>query len=100
MYISSTLSVSKEDQLDCVEMAKFLSKAGIVTSISSNISTQPHIEYGCRLTQTLESKEQLSNLWNLLKKKYEFKCGHLKIEGSYDGCIKNYLRPSICEVIN
>ena len=97
MYISSTISVSRKDNLNCIEIAKFLSKAGVITSITSNVSTLPHIEYGCRLTQTIESKNELENIWELLKKQYNFKCAHLKIEGVYDGCILNYLRPSICK---
>lgn len=96
MFVTSTLSVSRKDNLDCREMAKFLGKAGIITSITSNVSTQPDIEYGCRLTQTISSKDELEKIWTILEKKYEFKCGHLRLEGSYDGCILDYLRPSSC----
>ena len=99
MFVTSTLSVSRKDKLDCSEMARALSKAGIITSITSNISTQPEIEYGCRLTQSISSKEDLEKIWTILEKKYEFKCGHLKVEGSYDGCILNYLRTSLCNQI-
>lgn len=56
-------------------MARALSNAGIVTS---NISTQPEIEYRYRLTQNISSKEAL------------------KVECSYDYYILNYLRPSLC----
>ena len=48
-------------------MAYYLSEHNIVTSISSNISTQPHIEYGCNLTQSVSSKEDIRKIWNLLK---------------------------------
>ena len=99
MFVTSTLSVSRKDNLDCSEMARALSKAGITTSITSNISTQPEIEYGCRLTQSISSKEDLEKIWTILEKKYEFKCGHLKVEGSYDGSILNYLRASLCNQI-
>ena len=47
MYITSTLSVSRKERLNCEDMAIFLSKSGVFTSITSNISTNPHIEYGC-----------------------------------------------------
>ena len=96
MFVTSTLSVSRKDNLDCSKMAIFLSKAGIITSVSSNLSAQPDIEYGCRLTQSVSSKEDLQKIWNLLEKEYKFKCAHLKIDGAYDGCILNYLRPSSC----
>jgi hypothetical protein len=96
MFVSSTLSVSQKNELSCGKMALFLSNAGIITSVTSNISTQPHIEYGCRLTQSIESKEDIRKIWTIIEKKYDFKCGHLKVDGSYDGCILNYLRPSLC----
>ena len=96
IYVTSTLSVSKKENLDCKEMAKYLSKCNIITSVSDNISTTPNIEYGCRLVHSVNSKSDIENIWNLLKDKYNFKCGHLKIDGHYDGCILNYLRPSIC----
>ena len=94
--VSSILSVSKKDKLDCQEMAKYLSKYNIITSISSNISTTPDIEYGCRLHQSITSKKDLENIWSLLKTKYDFNCAHLKVGDAYDGCILNYLEPSKC----
>ena len=96
IFVSSTLSVSRKEYLNCKEMADFLSKCNIITSVSDNLSTTPKLENGCRLTQSISSKNDLEILWNLLKNKYDFKCGHLKIDGNYDGCILNYLRPSIC----
>ena len=96
IFVTSTLSVSRNEHLDCKEMAEFLSKCNIITSVSNNLSTTPKLENGCRLTQSISSNDELERLWNLLKKKYGFKCGHLKIDGHYDGCVLNYLRPSIC----
>ena len=96
IFVSSTLSVSRKEKLDCKEVAEYLSKCNIITSISDNLSTTPKLENGCRLTQSIRSKDDLEKLWNLLKNRYDFKCAHLKIDGHYDGCILNYLRPSIC----
>ena len=96
--VSSILSVSKKEKLDCEEMAKYLSKNNIITSINSNISATPKIEYGCRLYQSISSKNDIEKLWNLLKDKYDFKCGHLKVGNSFDGCILNYLQPSKCNI--
>ena len=59
IYTSSTLSVSQKAPLDCLEMAHHLSRAGIVTSITSNVSTQPQIEFGCRLTQSISNTEDI-----------------------------------------
>jgi len=91
-----TLSVSSSNKIDCMEMAQRLSKLGIITSITSNISTTPSIEYGCRLSNFVNSKKELEFLWYNLKTKYNFKCAYLEIGDIYKGCILDYLRPSIC----
>ncbi len=99
-YLSSTLSVSREKKLNCEELAKFLSDNNIITSVTSNMSSTPKMEYGCRLQQSISSKDDIKNIWNLLRDKYHFKCAHFKLDGVYDGCIMNYLRPSICPTNN
>tara|TARA_Y100000996_G_C22131756_1_gene482528 strand:- start:41 stop:343 length:303 start_codon:yes stop_codon:yes gene_type:complete len=98
LFVSSTISVSQKEHLDCKEMAYKLSKAGICTSITSNISTQPYIEHGCRLTQSISSTEDLNKIWRELKKHYNFNCAHLKIDGGFDGCLMNYLSPNQCNM--
>ena len=62
-------------------MAKFLSENNIITSVTENTSTTPYLEYGCRLTQSVSSKNDIENIWSLLKNKYDFKCAHLKLDG-------------------
>ena len=94
--VSSTLSVSQKEPLDCMEMARKLSKAGIYTSISSNVSCQPEIEYGCRLTQPISRKTHIKTLWSELKKHYTFKRAHLKVADTFDGCVLDYLAPTYC----
>ena len=96
LHTSSKLSVSQKEELNCLEMAKYLSNHNIVTSITSNVSTQPHLEYGCNLTQSISSKKDIEKIWILLKKKYNFKCGHLKVGDAFDGCILNFLAKSKC----
>ena len=96
IFVTSTISVSRKENLDCKEIASFLSKCNIMTSVTENMSTTPNLEYGCRLVQSINSKNDIQNIWTLLKDRYNFKCGHLKIDGYYDGCILNYLRPSDC----
>ena len=96
IYVSSTLTVSQKEPIDCADMAKMLSKAGIYTSISYHISCQPEIEYGCRLTQPVSNKNEIRNIWTELKKHYPFKCAHLKVADTFDGCVLNYLAPSCC----
>ena len=94
--ISSVLSVSAKDKINCEQMARYLSENNIITSISSNVSTTPEIEYGCRLHQSVNSKKEIENIWSLLQIKYDFKCAHLKLADVYDGCILNFLVPSKC----
>ena len=96
IFVSSTLSVSKKEKLNCEEMAEYLGKLGIVTLVSSNISAQPQKEYGCQLTQSITSKNDIKKIWNIIQNKYNFKCGHLSVGNSFNGCILNYLAPSKC----
>ena len=96
LYTTSTISVSRKEKLDCMDIAKKMSKLGIMTSITSNISTQPEIEYGCRLTQSVTKKDEIITIWDILKKNYNFTCAHLKIEGQFSGCILNYLNANFC----
>lgn len=93
---TAELSVSKATALDCHEVAMFLHKHGIVSNVSSNITTQPNIEYGCKITQPVIKNKEIKTTWYLLKNQYDFTCAHLKIDGIYSGCILDYLRPSLC----
>lgn len=96
IFVTSKLSVSRKKELNCLEMAKYLSKFNIVTSITANVSTQPHLEYGCNLTQSISSKKDIGKIWFLLKNKYNFKCGHLKVGDAFDGCVLDFLAKSKC----
>ena len=59
IYISSTISVSQRDYLDCQEMAYRLSKAGYVHRLHQIFLHNRISEYGCRLTQSISSTEDL-----------------------------------------
>ena len=96
LFVSSTLSVSQKDKLNCYEMAQYLSKLGVITSITSNISTQPELEYGCRLIQGITQKDEIDFLWRKLNEKYGFKCAHLSIPNKFDGCILDFLNQTKC----
>ena len=93
---STTLSVSSKKPMDCKKMAEFLGAKGFYSSVTSNISTEPHIEYGCRLTQSMTEKKEMELLWTTLKDEYNFTCAHVKIGAQFDGCILDFLRPSLC----
>ena len=96
LNVSSTLSVSRKDKLNCEEMAEFLSTLNIKTLITSNISLTPHKEYGCQLTQSITSKNDIKNIWEPIKKKYDFNCAHLKVGNSFNGCVLDYLSNTKC----
>ena len=62
---STTLSVSSKKPMDCKKMAEFLGAKGFYSSVTSNISTEPHIEYGCRLTQSMTEKKEMELIQKL-----------------------------------
>ena len=94
--ISATLSVSRKQKLNCSELAECLKQSNIISLVTSNISTLPHKEYGCQITQSINSKKDINNLWTTLKNRYGFECAHLNIHGYYSGCVLDYLAPSKC----
>lgn len=96
IFVSSTLSVSSKNKLNCEEMAEFLKTLNIKSLITSNISLTPHKEYGCQLTQNISSKNDIYNLWIPLKNKYGFNCAHLSVGNSFNGCVLDYLAKTNC----
>lgn len=96
IYIPSTISVSRKKPLDCEEMASYLSDLGIYTLIKSNTSTLPHKEYGCQLTQSVKTYDDIKNIWNPIKNKYGFTCAHISVANIYTGCILGLLEEKKC----
>ena len=95
--VSSSLSISRTKPLDCEKVAEFLGRAGIMTDITSNTSIQRQgKEYGCRLVQSISSKNEIENIWTKLRDEYGLQCAHLTVANKYDGCVLNYLAPSKC----
>ena len=97
---TTTLSVSSKKPMDCVKMAKFLGTKGIYTSVAVNTSAEPDIEYGCRLTQSMTEKKELETLWTTIKDEYDLECAHVKVGDQFDGCILDFLRPTLCPALN
>jgi len=95
--ISSTLSVSRKEKLNCEKMAEFLGKQGILTLVKSNISTLPNKEYGCQLTQSIHSKDDIKHIWESVRDKYGFNCAHISVGNSFEGCILDYLAETKCK---
>tara|TARA_Y100000591_G_C21674034_1_gene614485 strand:+ start:153 stop:455 length:303 start_codon:yes stop_codon:yes gene_type:complete len=96
LYISSTLSVSREKKLDCNEVASYLESLGIRTLVKSNISTQPKREYGCQMTQGIQSRDEIRKIWEPLKDRYGFTCAHVSVGNVFDGCVLDFLAPTKC----
>ena len=94
--VSSSLAVSRREPLDCGKLAEFLGKAGIITDVTSNTTMQPNKEYGCRLVQSISSKEDIRNIWTKLEKEYGFSCAHVSVGNQFDGCVLNFLAPCQC----
>lgn len=96
IYIPSTISVSRRKQLDCGEVAEYLEKLGIYSLVQSNISILPHKEYGCQLTQSVKTYDDVKNIWFPLKERYGFNCAHIKVANIFNGCILDFLSDSKC----
>ena len=67
-----------------------------ITTIGPN-----RIENACIVTLPMgefgtDHKKDLDKLWLNLAKQLDIKCGFLKIDGVYAGCILNYLQKSVC----
>ena len=67
---TAELSVSKQTFLDCYEVALFLHKQGIVSNVTTNITTQPNIEYGCKITQPVVKNKEIKNNMAFVKKSF------------------------------
>ncbi len=99
--VSSSLAISRKEYLDCEKVAEFLGKAGIITDVTSNISIQKNgKEYGCRLVQSINSKDEIREMWDKLKHEYGLSCAHLTVGNKYEGCVLNFLAPSLCKVVD
>ena len=93
---TATISVSRKEPLDCRRMAEFLGAAGIKTSVTENFTAQPESEHGCRLVQTVTTKNEVAVIWSKLQTKYGFACAHINVGNKFDGCILDFLSPSLC----
>ena len=94
---TTVLSVSKPGDLDCRAVANALWKAGIAADVSENISVREGTkEGGCRITIDGGSKRVVGAAWGALKGRFAFNCAHVNVASYYQGCINDFLRPSLC----
>ena len=59
MNVTSIISVSQKQKLNCEKLAEFLGAAGILVDVTPNISMLPEKEYGCRIVQGVNMKEEI-----------------------------------------
>ena len=94
---TTILSVSKPGDLDCREVANALWKAGIAADVSENISVREGMkEGGCRITIDGGSRRTVGAAWSALQARFPLGCAHVSVASSYQGCVKDFLRPSLC----
>ena len=95
--MSVNISVSSKTQKDCNNIINNLNKVGINARIIETKSClDKNVENGCLITfgEQYNSKKEVRKLWDIIKDDYT--CSHLKIEGLFDGCIFNYIKPDCC----
>tara|TARA_Y100001958_G_scaffold118574_1_gene85628 strand:+ start:1554 stop:1877 length:324 start_codon:yes stop_codon:yes gene_type:complete len=99
---SIELSISQKT-LSCEEVAENLLKTKIMASITPNKSivcndkNNCQLEKGCRiLFAKASTKTEIKNTWQNLKQKHTLGCAHLKIPGTFSGCIYDYLPDTKC----
>jgi len=93
---TATLSVSKREGIDCAELARQMGRAGICVRVTPNVSTLPWIEQGCALTFECGSKQDIGAAWEVARTSAGLRCAHLNIQGTFQGCVRDFLRPSAC----
>ena len=91
---TATLSVSGK-HLMCSQVVATLMRLGIVASVTPNISIEKKkdtisLENWCRIVTTVQNKEELHRIWRTIKEECRLGCGHLKVNGSFAGCTKDY----------
>ena len=96
MKTTAVLSVSGKT-LNCASLARALASSGIRCDISRNLTViGGQYESGCRITSTVNSRSDISKIWDIVGGVDNVRCGHLKVDGSYSGCVLDYLRTSLC----
>jgi len=95
--MSVNISVSNTKQTNCKHIVEKFFNFKINCRVIETLSVvDDNIETGCLITfgKEYNDKTSVNNIWNLIKKDYI--CSHIKIDGLFDGCIYDYIRPSNC----
>ena len=98
---SVELSISQK-KLSCEKVAENLVKSKIMASVTANHSivcnseNYCQIEKGCRILFGVATKKEIKNTWQNLQQKHSLVCAHIKIPGTFSGCIYDYLPDTKC----
>lgn len=91
--MSTEISVSNSTQQNCKELLKIMQKYRQDCRIIETVCVvENKIENGCSITMdTFKDKNQLVNLWKIMKKNGNYNCAYIKIDGGFSGCINDYI---------
>jgi hypothetical protein len=86
---------------NCKSVVSQLARAGIQCSVTDTTSIrckagQCWREGGCRIVRTISDPRDVTELWRVLQNTHPLQCAHLSIPEVFNGCILDYLRPSLC----
>ena len=97
--MSTNISVSNSEQNNCDNIIRMLQVYGQDCRVIETKSLVDNkIEKGCFITiGTVEKKQKLKEIWEIIQKAGGYKCAHLKIDGIFSGCIYNYLKADFCK---
>lgn len=93
-----TLSVSGRD-VSCDKVLQVMRELQLCGDVTTNMTLAPDgtLEPGCRIIVSSQPpKAKCAELYNELERRFALGCGHLKVEHSENGCVKDMFRPSLC----
>ena len=97
--MSIDISVSNYKSNNCKSILNKLLKFGInCRTIETTSIVDKKLENGCLITLSNldNSKKNITNVWNIINDNNDYECGHLKIDGVFNGCIFNYIKSDFC----
>ena len=100
MSVSISLSNNFNNFNHCNEIIKKLMKYNInCRTIETKSIVDNNIEHGCLVTigDKYNSKREVKKVWQIINSHDDYTCAHLNINGTFDGCILNYINAYYCK---
>ena len=94
--LMSIHSIEITNKMDILEIgaANGVATYQIASKEPQSIVGSDIVQY--QINQTVTKKKELETIWKTIQPKYKFKCAHLKLGDSYQGCILDYLPDTRC----